>query len=478
MNNSLIKYLHFKFYQIVLFACLIITNPMASQNVKKEVKMGNETEKAIEKQIGFYQHSSGELLKEIGGQLVSNLDKRKHDYYFGIIDMQEPNAMALPNGHVYFSRGILVLANSEKELAGVMGHEIIHVNKSHSRKTSNKSIFTNILKVPGALTGVFFPTAGSLLTAPFALFDAGYSRKHEKQSDELGAQLASKSGFNPEGLRTILGKISKEQEIKSGSEERRSFLSTHPYTPNRLNDLDKVIAKLDYDETSESNSKHKLFLKKLEGIVIGENPANGAFIDNQFIHPELKFTMSYPNGWEGINLPTIVGFISPDEKSQLIFSLDDPEKSSVAKAEEFIKNHSKNNGSKPFRNESLKINGHPSQIISYKDNSGSEVIVFSILWLKRDKRMYRIALSSTKTYENTILDMAKSLHVMTKDEQKKIKQTVLHIVQAKKGETLKNLSKRTRNVLELEYTALINDLNPNTSLSEGQWVKIGVLENY
>jgi len=440
--------------------------------------MGDETQKALEQQIGFYQHGSSEYLSEIGNHLISNLDSRKHDYQFGVIDMQESNAMALPNGNVYFSRGILVLANSEQELAGVMGHEIIHVNRSHSRKSSNKSIVTGVLKLPGAVAGAFVPVAGDLLTSPVALFDAGYSRGHEKESDRLGAMLAAKSGYNPEGLLSLLNKISMEQELKSGSEESRSFYSTHPYTPKRIDDLKKVISKVDIKESSKSNAQHELFLKKIEGIVIGENPANGTFIDTLFIHPELKFTLSYPHGWEGINLPTMVGFIAPDKKAQLVLTLDDPAKSEATLAKEYAKYHLKNYGSEPDQNEALEINGHPAHILSYKFNSEAGEIAYKMLWLKRDQRMYSFVLISTKDHAMAMQDMAISLHVMTKNEQNRIKQTVLRIVQAKEGETLERVSNRTGNVLKVDFTYLINDIEKGKTLSEGQWVKIGLSENY
>ena len=476
--KSLLPYTPAKSLAIVFFTCLFIANPAVSQNIEREIKMGNETQKAIEQQIGFYQHASGEYLNKIGSQLVSNLDQPKHDYHFGIIEMQEPNAMALPNGQVYFSRGILVLANSEQELAGVMGHEIMHVHQSHSRKSSNKSSITSILKLPGALVGVFVPVAGNILTNPVKLFDAGYSRKHEKQADELGAQLTAKSGYNPEGLLSILGKIAMEQELKSNSEEIRSFYNTHPYTPERINDLKKVISKLDYEESSGSNTEHELFLKRIEGIVMGENPANGTFIDTLFIHPELKFTLSYPQGWEGINLPTMVGFISPDQKAQLVLTLSDPAKSAATLAEDYAKNHFRNYGTEPNRSETLKINGHPAHILGYEVNSEKGLMVYSTLWLKRDQRMYRFVMISAKAHEMAILDMANSLHVMTKDQRDRIQQTVLRMVKAKQGETLENLSTRTGNVLQPEFTALINDLEKGNTLTEGQWVKIGLLENY
>lgn len=314
--------------------------------------------------------------------------------------------------------------------------------------------------------------------APFTLFDAGYSRKHESQSDELGAQLAAKSGYNPKGLLSILDKMSKEQELKTGSEESRSFFSTHPNTPKRINDLEKVIRKLDYEETPQNNVEHEEFLKKLEGIIVGENPAKGTFINSKFIHPELKFSFSYPKDWKGVNLSSVVGFISPDSKAQMVLTLKEATKSVDEMAKTYKENHYRKYGANPNRDESIQINGYPAHFVGYQGESEGEKLVFNILWLKRNKRMYLMASMSVEAYETALLKMAKSLKVMTAEEKNQIRKTVLHIVQAKKGETLEKLSKRTGNVLELDYVALINDLDMDETFTESKWIKIGLLKKY
>jgi len=184
----------FSFVILMLFVNIAYT-----QNVEKEESRGEEGDKMIRSEIGVYEHPSQSELKKIGESLITYLDPKIFNYQFSILDMDVPNAMALPGGYVYFSRGILVLANSEDELAGVMGHEITHVHKQHSRKAQNRGIFTGILKIPGAIVGAFAPNAGSLLIAPFELFDSGYSRSNEKEADKEGVKLSAAAGYDPNG---------------------------------------------------------------------------------------------------------------------------------------------------------------------------------------------------------------------------------------------------------------------------------------
>jgi predicted Zn-dependent protease len=466
----------FSFSMLLYLAFFAAT--VGAQNLERELAMGQEAKEQLEQQIGFYQHPANEYLTSIGDRLVSNLEDRVFDYHFGILDMKEPNALAVPGGDIYFSRGILLLANSEEELGGVMGHEIIHVYKSHSRKASNRSILTGIFKVPGAIVGVFAPTAGGILMAPFAMFDAGYSRKNEKQADELGAQLAAKSGYNPEGLATILGKISSESAMETGAEEQRSFFSTHPYTPKRLDDLDKTIKKINYDDSNTKTASRAAFLKSLEGIVIGDNPAHGVFHESQFLHPELNIAFSYPEGWDGVNTPMFVGVVSPDRNAQLVLSLGDTIKSPSKTAGDFAREYYRYYGYEPKRDEALEVNGYPAHILSYEGQSEEGLIVLSFLWLRRDEHMYRFAALGTAQYKNVIMETVESFHMLKNAERELITQTVLKVVESQQGETLKELTERTGNTLTPAFTALINDLDEETVLPGGSLVKIGSVEAY
>jgi predicted Zn-dependent protease len=392
--------------------------------------------------------------------------------------MTEPNAMALPGGYVYFSRGILVLANSEDELAGVMGHETIHVHERHSRKSQNKGIFTGILSIPGAIVGIFAPTAGGIMMAPFSMMNASYSRKHEKQADDLGAKLTAKSGYNPFGLPHILKKIAEDTKMETGTEEERSFYNSHPYTPNRIEDLDKVIKGIHIDETSDIAKNHKAFLDKLEGIIIGDNPANGIFSDGLFIHPELNFTLEYPKEWDNENTPAAAGIISPDKKGQVVFAISDTSDSPDQSAKEFTNTYRKYYNMEPSHTEKMEINGFPAHLLIYEQQSDEGLVVYSIIWLKRNEFTFKFVSMSLAKYGDVSMKMAQSLHTITDAERNSIEQTVVHIVEANNGETIVELGKRTNNVLEVDYLALINNVKVDEKLIAGQWVKIGIVTKY
>jgi predicted Zn-dependent protease len=448
------------------------------QNIEKDIRQGEESNKAIIAQIGIYDHPAIKNLEAVGEQLVSHLEERKFDYQFAILDMQDPNAMALPGGYVYFSRGLLVLVNSEDELAGVMGHEITHVHDQHSRKSQNRSIFSSIFMIPGAIVGVFLPKAGGLLIAPVALYNSGYSRSNEKSADLNGAKLAAASGFDPNGLTEILDKISKELTLETGSEERSSWLDSHPYTPKRVDELNKYIPKLNYEKQNISPEEHKAFIMNLEGIVIGDDPKGGIFQNGTFLHPEMNFAFSYPKDWTAINSPVSLAIVSPDKEAQLALQLEDTAKDPSEYAMSFMREYSKRNSPPPFRNEAIKVNDFPAHILQFESMSRDTKYIASVLWLTRDGRTYQFVEISNEAQSDVLVETVKSLHGLTEEERNTIYKTSIHIVQAKEGETIGKLSERTGNSLDLEFTALINNLAVDTTLSSSDWLKIGVKEKY
>ena len=151
---------------LTILCCILISVFSFAQPTEKDISNAEQARELINQQIGSYDHKAVDYPHDIGQRLVSNLENPLQDYRYGILDMSEPNALALPDGFIYFSRGILLLANSEDELAGIMGHETIHVARYHSRKTQKKSIITGIFKIPGAIVGAFSPVAGGILMNP------------------------------------------------------------------------------------------------------------------------------------------------------------------------------------------------------------------------------------------------------------------------------------------------------------------------
>ena len=131
-----------KEFRIIVCCILFIPALVQSQDFSYDKQMGAQAAKQVEQMVGIYQDSAlNAYVDQVGQRLAGVLGTIPIDFQFHVVDMAEPNAFALPGGYIYVSRGILSLLNDEAELAGVLGHEMIHVTKRHSVKQMKRSIF-------------------------------------------------------------------------------------------------------------------------------------------------------------------------------------------------------------------------------------------------------------------------------------------------------------------------------------------------
>ena len=463
-------------YQLLLLSFLIVSsNVSLGQSIEVDKELGAENAILVEIQMGLYPDKEmTEYVRSIGNRLVAALDDNPFDFQFHIADDPIPNAFALPGGYVYVTRGILSLMTTEDELACVMGHEIIHVTRRHSVKQMRKSFLPRLLEVPGAIVGnVVHEDLGNLLNLPItttnSLLLSSYSRKHETESDTKGIELASKAGYDPNAMSAILERLSKAVEVITNEQEKKSYFSSHPYTQDRVDNINKTTSRLNWREKEKISEN---FPAPLDGLVFGNNPRKGLFKDEVFFHPDLNFTITFPKGWETTNQAATVGAIHMDRRAGAFVGLEDPSKTPEQYAMIFEQEIEKEYKQKPFRSEPRAVNNHPGYLISMLDNTGDETMYIHILWLEMDDKLFKLIGFAPEALESDLQKTGRSLRVLTSDERNAIDVYITRIVQANKNETVEELSKRTNNVVKTNITAIMNGIEKNAKFNEEQTVKI------
>jgi predicted Zn-dependent protease len=481
MMNAQLKPERLKFPLLVLIFLLSSSGISYAQSIELDKKLGAENAELVEVLMGIYPDKEmTAYVNAIGTKLLAALDKNPFEFQFHIVDDPIPNAFALPGGYVYVTRGILSLTISEDELACIMGHEIIHVIDRHSIKQMRSSILPNMLELPGAIVGnVVSEDLGNLLNAPIntgnRLLLSSYSRKHETASDTKGIELASKAGYDPNAMADILERLSRAVEILTNEKEEKSYFDSHPYTPDRVDKINKTIPKLDQAERSIIAAD---FPAPLNGLLFGYNPAKGIFKDQKFLHPELNFAIVFPEEWETFNQPTTVGAIHEDRKAGIFVGLEDPSKSPEDYASAFEQEIEEEYGTKPTRSESLTVNNHSGYLISMDDNTGDEMMYIHILWLKMNGLLFKLIGIAPKSFEPDLQKTARSLRTLTSAERKAIEVRKIQLVEANKNESLEEISARSSNVVNTSITAVINGIEEDAKLQKKQVVKIVVREKY
>ncbi|MGZ4822820.1 MAG: M48 family metallopeptidase [Terriglobales bacterium] len=183
-----------------------------------------------------------EYVNRIGQNLVRNSDARV-PFTIKVVDSDEINAFALPGGFFYVNSGLILAADDEAELAGVMAHEIAHVAARHATRQMTRSQLANIASIPlifmgGGLGYAIRSAAGLGLPLTFLTFSRGF----EAEADYLGLEYMYKSGYDPQAFISFFEKIQAKEKKKPGTLAKA--FSTHPQTPERITKSQEEISKV------------------------------------------------------------------------------------------------------------------------------------------------------------------------------------------------------------------------------------------
>jgi beta-barrel assembly-enhancing protease len=212
-------------------------------SVEGEIRMGKEYAQQVEASVKLVQDPVvTEYVNRIGQNLVRNSDAQV-PFTIKVIDSDDVNAFALPGGFFYVNSGLILAADEEAELAGVMAHEIAHVAARHATRQMTRAQWANIGTIPlifvgGGIGYAVRSAAGLGLPLTFLTFSRGF----EAEADYLGLQYMYKTGYDPNAFISFFEKIQAKEKKKPGTLAKA--FSTHPQTPDRITKSQEEIAKI------------------------------------------------------------------------------------------------------------------------------------------------------------------------------------------------------------------------------------------
>jgi len=218
----------------------------AAFTIEDEIKLGKEFYEKMEKsQVLIHDEKVNTYINKLGQKILSQTQKAPFDFQFFVIRSSAVNAFATPGGYVYVNRGLINLVEKESELAGILSHEIAHVNARHIASIIEKSQKVSVGTLAAILAGAFLG-GGSDLSAAITTFSLAtatslnlkYSREHEEEADRLGMNYLVRAGYDGAAMIDFL-KTMRRFEFYSNSIP--SYFFTHPGTDERIRYLDAAI---------------------------------------------------------------------------------------------------------------------------------------------------------------------------------------------------------------------------------------------
>lgn len=270
-----------------------------------ERKLGAQTHPQILKEFGgaYDDPMLAAYVAGLGQRLVQVSETPGADFRFTVLNSQIVNAMALPGGYIYVTRGLLALTSNEAEIAGVLGHEIGHVLARHTAERVSRAQAGGLLAaVVGAVVGV--PGVADVAQMGAAAYLQSFSRDQESEADHLGLRYLVRGGWHPGAMVTMLEKLREQARLEAlmagrspDSIDQLDFMASHPRTLDRVHAAMAEVAGV----APQGSLGADTFLDRIDRMVYGDDIDQGVVRDRVFLHPALGLRFEVPQGFRLVN---------------------------------------------------------------------------------------------------------------------------------------------------------------------------------
>ncbi len=281
---------------------------------------GPKPDPAVIAQFGLYNNATLQRLIDAKGKQMTAVSERPGDYGFTVVDSPVINAFATPDGHVYFTRGIMAYFNDEAQFAGVLGHELGHITARHGQKQQTRSTIAGIGMLLGSIVAPrVMQSVGGIVQQGVGLGMLKYGRNDENEADGLGVKYSTKIGYDASHMADFFQTLQRT-EAQSGVSSIPTFLSSHPNSADRYTRVKGLASQARQSVGSKALAVNRnQYLRAIEGLNYGEDPRQGFVENSVFYHPDLKFLFPIPSGWKSHNSPEQFQMQEPNGKAMLVF---------------------------------------------------------------------------------------------------------------------------------------------------------------
>jgi predicted Zn-dependent protease len=460
----------------VAFLAACATNPVTGKkqlvliSEAQEIDMGRAADKDVVSSIGLYPDDGlQKYVQALGSRIAATTERPGLPWTFRVVDDASVNAFAIPGGFVYVTRGILTHLNSEAELTAILGHEIGHVTARHSVSQMSKQQLVQVGLVAGTVLSPDFARFGDLAQTGLGLLFLKFSRSDEAQADQLGFKYMLAGGYDPRKMENVFRMLQGVTRQAESGGRLPQWMSSHPDPENREAWAVRTVAGLNRDLSGLAVNR-PAYLRRVDGMVFGENPREGLFQGTSFRHPDLAFRIDFPAGWKGINQKQAVAAESAKQDAVVVLQLA-AQSSARAAAEKFFTEQGVVAG-EPWARQ---VGGFPTVGYAFRAQSDQTALRGLAAWVEYQGRVYQLLGYATEQrwpdYESAVANAIGSFRRETDPAVLNVKPFRLGLVQLTRQETLDALLKDYPSTVSPQVVALINDLQGAAAVPAGDSFK-------
>ena len=466
----------------LLVACAI--NPVTGKrefmllSEADERQLGAQTDQQIAQTYGIYEDPElTAYVARIGNALGTHTHRSGLTYRFKVLDSPVVNAFAVPGGYIYVTRGILSYFNNEAELAGVLGHELGHVNARHSARNYSRAVLAQAGLGLGTVLSEDFAKYAGLAQFGVQMLFLSFSRADERQADNLGVEYSTKGGYDSHHMAAFFETL--ERLNPQSGAWLPAWFSTHPNPADRVKAVGtKTVEwqqKLALGSYKENRSD---YLEEVDGMVVGEDPRQGYVSGNGFYHPSLRFTFPIPQNWEVQNTPTQVQMLTPEQDAAIILMLAEG-----ASPEDAANAFYKDTGANFLESKSMTLNGYSAHrrvaefIEENAEGTEKQGLYVVSTFIRKDNTIYAFHgftdLDHVSLYKSAFLRTMNNFRNLTDRNRLNVQPARMRIKKVTRRETLQSALKRLGiKDTDLQSMAILNGMHLSDTIEANTMIKI------
>jgi predicted Zn-dependent protease len=307
-----------------------------------------------------------------------------------------------------------------------------------------------------------------LAQAGLGLMFLSFSRGDETQADELGLRYMYRLGYDPREMPKVFAMLESVSRAEGG-DRLPQWLSTHPNPENRQQHIHQMIAQWPQDFSGRL-IRHDEYIRRLDGMTYGANPREGFFREGLYLHPDLRFQVQFPTGWQTSNQKSAVLAQSPQQDALMQLTAV-REATPAAALQTFLSQEGVTSGGIA----STTVNGLPAALARFQATTQQATLAGLVTAIQYNGSVYRLlsysAQASWSNFEAAARAWMQSFRPLTDPEALAVQPLRIQVVRADRPMTLGEFQQRYPSKVDLATVARVNQLATGASLTAGQLVK-------